>query len=62
MTRLTSAKLEQPAHDVSWDQFRAGELLTVGERGSVSFWMLEKVSEGTEEGDSYSLKVSIYLG
>ena len=41
-TVLTSTKTSQPVHDIKWDPYTVNEFASVGEAGTLSFWLLDE--------------------
>jgi len=41
-TVLTSTKTSQPVHDVKWDPYTVNEFASVGDAGTLSFWLLDE--------------------
>ena len=39
---VTSARTEFPIHDLSWDPYTVNEFSSVGENGTVLFWLLDE--------------------
>lgn len=42
---LAASFARQPVHDVMWDPYTANEFASVGQHGSVLFWLLDETSE-----------------
>lgn len=55
LVMLTASCAPQPIHDLRWDPYTANEFVSVGQNGSVLFWLLD------ETGGSISLNVSSIL-
>ncbi|XP_065191135.1 WD repeat-containing protein 90-like isoform X2 [Sycon ciliatum] len=49
-TPLTTANLGISMHDIVWDPFRPGELVSVGDQGQVHFWMIDGSGGGGDDG------------
>jgi len=41
-TVLTSTKTSQPIHDLKWDPYTVNEFASVGDAGTLSFWLLDE--------------------
>jgi len=41
-TVLTSTKTSRPVHDLKWDPYTVNEFASVGEDGTLSFWLLDE--------------------
>jgi len=41
-TILTSTKTSQPIHDLKWDPYTVNEFASVGEAGTLCFWLLDE--------------------
>ena len=53
---LTASCGRQPIHDVMWDPYTSSEFASVGEDGSVLFWLLD------ETGENVLLNVRLCFG
>lgn len=42
---LAASYARQPVHDVMWDPYTANEFTSVGQDGSVLFWLLDETGE-----------------
>lgn len=42
---LAASYARQPVHDVMWDPYTANEFTSVGQDGSVLFWLLDDTGE-----------------
>ena len=42
---LTASYARHPVHDVMWDPYTANEFASVGQDGSVLFWLLDETGE-----------------
>ena len=51
---LAASYARYPVHDVMWDPYTANEFTSVGQDGSVLFWLLD------ETGDKMTLNVSLH--
>ena len=51
---LASSFARHPVHDIMWDPYTANEFCSVGQDGSVLFWLLD------ETGDQMTLNVRIH--
>ena len=51
---LAASYARHPVHDVMWDPYTANEFTSVGQDGSVLFWLLD------ETGDKMTLNVSLH--
>ena len=45
MVVLAASYARQPVHDVMWDPYTANEFASVGQDGSVLFWLLDETGE-----------------
>lgn len=54
MIILAASYARHPVHDVMWDPFTASEFTSVGQDGSVLFWLLD------ETGGKHVLNVRFY--
>jgi len=41
-TVLTSTKTSQPIHELKWDPYTVNEFASVGDAGTLSFWLLDE--------------------
>ena len=39
---VTSTKTSLPVHDLKWDPFTVNEFVSVGENGTILFWLLDE--------------------
>ena len=39
---LTTSKTAHPVHDLKWDPFTVNEFVSVGDNGTVLFWLLDE--------------------
>lgn len=51
---LAASYARHPIHDIMWDPYTVNEFTSVGQDGSVLFWLLD------ETGDKMTLNVSLH--
>jgi len=44
-TVLTSTKTSRPIHDLKWDPYTVNEFASVGDAGTLSFWLLDETQD-----------------